>query len=200
MVDLNFEKLDGLIPAVVQDARSNKVLMVAFMDKTALEKTIETKLATFYSRTRRSIWVKGESSGNYLRVKELIPDCDHDTLLVRVLPDGPTCHTGSRTCFHESGSSVDILFELEEVIAQRRDNPKPASYTSDLFGKGLDRVAQKLGEEAVELIIAAKNSDDTAFRSEAADLLFHFMTLLALRKVPIDNVFAELAARRTEDK
>ena len=200
MADLNFEKLDGLIPAVVQDARSNKVLMVAFMDKTALEKTIETKLATFYSRTRRSIWVKGESSGNYLRVKELIPDCDHDTLLVRVLPDGPTCHTGSRTCFDEGGSGVDILFELEEVIAQRRDNPKPASYTSDLFGGGLDRVAQKLGEEAVELIIAAKNSDDTAFRSEAADLLFHFMTLLALRNVPIDNVFAELAARRAEDK
>jgi len=200
MVDLNFKKLDGLIPAVVQDARSNKVLMVAFMDKTALEKTIETKLATFYSRTRRSIWVKGESSGNYLRVKELIPDCDHDTLLVRVLPDGPTCHTGSRTCFDESGSGVDILFELEEVIAQRRDNPKPASYTSDLFGQGLDRVAQKLGEEAVELIIAAKNSDDTAFKSEAADLLFHFMTLLALRNVPIDNVFAELAARRSEDK
>ena len=200
MVDLNFEKLDGLIPAVVQDARSNKVLMVAFMDKTAVEKTIETKLATFYSRTRRSIWVKGESSGNYLRVKELIPDCDHDTLLVRVLPDGPTCHTGSRTCFDESGSGVDILFELEEVIAQRRDNPKPASYTSGLLGEGLDRVAQKLGEEAVELIIAAKNSDDTAFRSEAADLLFHFMTLLALRNVPIDNVFAELAARRSEDK
>jgi len=200
MADLNFEKLDGLIPAVVQDARSNKVLMVAFMDKTALEKTIETKLATFYSRTRRSIWVKGESSGNYLRVKELIPDCDHDTLLVRALPDGPTCHTGSRTCFNERGSGVDILFELEEVIAQRLDNLKPASYTSDLFGEGLDRVAQKLGEEAVELIIAAKNSDDTAFRSEAADLLFHFMTLLAVRNVPIDNVFAELAARRSEDK
>lgn len=195
-MELNFEKLDGLVPAIVQDARSNKVLMLAFMNRESLERTFETGLATFYSRTRQKLWTKGETSGNYLRVKEVVPDCDEDTVLVRVVPDGPACHTGSQTCFQVSQS--ETLSELTEVIERRRDNPNHGSYTSQLFSEGVDRIAQKVGEEAVEVVIAAKNEDDNAFKSEVADLLFHLMTLIAARKMRIDDVLAVLADRRAE--
>jgi len=196
-MEMNFDKLDGLIPAVVQDARSSAILMVAFMNKCALEKTAETGLATFYSRSRRELWVKGETSGNFLRVEELIADCDRDTLLVRAVPDGPVCHTGSKTCFQQSDSNIDVLCELTSVIEQRRDEPTPGSYTSKLFSDGLDRIAQKVGEEAVELIIAAKNHGEEAFKSEAADLLFHFMALLAARNLRLDDVLDVLRERRS---
>ncbi|HKP69176.1 MAG TPA: bifunctional phosphoribosyl-AMP cyclohydrolase/phosphoribosyl-ATP diphosphatase HisIE [Pyrinomonadaceae bacterium] len=195
---LNFDKLGGLIPAVVQDYRSNKLLMVAFMNEASFNQTMETGLATFYSRSRRAIWVKGETSGNYLHVKEVIPDCDSDTVLVRVAADGPVCHTGSQTCFDQSDTAVDVLYELADVIESRRNDPKPGSYTSQLFSEGLDRIAQKVGEESVELIIAAKNNDDDAFKAEAADLLFHYLTLLTARNVSLDEIFAVLRERRTE--
>ena len=170
--------------------------MLAFMNRDAIDTTIETGLATFYSRSRRKIWVKGESSGNFLHVKEVMHDCDQDTLLLRVVPEGPVCHTGSQTCFNQDATTSDVLVELTDVIERRRDEPKAGSYTSKLFGEGLDRIAQKVGEEAVELIIAAKNNDDAAFASEAADLLFHFMTLLAARNLSIDDVLAILKERR----
>lgn len=194
-----FEKYaDGLVPAIVQDAGTDQVLMLGFMSEASLEKSIETGLATFYSRSRNRLWTKGETSGNFLHIKEILTDCDNDTLLIKATPDGPTCHTGSQTCFSGDRPRLNknILFELEKIIEQRRTEPVEKSYTAKLFSKGINKIAQKVGEEAVELVIEAKDDNVEAFKSEAADLLFHFLVLLRAKDVAFDDVLATLNERR----
>lgn len=196
-MNINFEKYaDGLAPAIVQDAATGRVLMLGFMNREALDLTIERGKATFFSRTRRGIWTKGETSGNFLNVVQVLTDCDNDTILVRAIPAGPTCHTGADTCFGESNEHPDFLFELERVVRQRRDEPDENSYTSKLFARGINKVAQKVGEEAVELVIEAKDDDRDLFKNEAADLLYHLMVLLAAKDVSLGEVMETLKERR----
>lgn len=194
-----FEKYaDGLVPAIVQDAATDQVLMLGFMSEASLEKSVETGLVTFYSRSRNTVWTKGETSGNFLRIKQILSDCDNDTLLIKADPDGPVCHTGTPTCFadDQTHANKNILFELEKIIEQRQTDPLEDSYTSSLFAKGINKIAQKVGEEAVELVIEAKDENIDAFKSEAADLLFHFLVLLRAKNVAFDDVLATLAERR----
>jgi len=196
-----FEKYaDGLVRAIVQDAATEEVLMLGFMNETALEQSDATSLATFYSRSRGKLWTKGESSGNFLHIEEILLDCDKDTLLIRARPDGPICHTGSRTCFSKDEvadrSYRNILFELETLIDERRTAPVEESYTAKLFSKGINKIAQKVGEEAVELVIEAIDDNAKAFKSEAADLLFHFLVLLRAKNVNLDDVLTTLNERR----
>ncbi|MDY6801700.1 MAG: bifunctional phosphoribosyl-AMP cyclohydrolase/phosphoribosyl-ATP diphosphatase HisIE [Bacteroidota bacterium] len=191
---LNFNKLNGLIPAIIQDCNTKEVLMLGFMNREAYEKTIEKKLVTFYSRTRNELWTKGETSGNYLNVKEIIPDCDNDTLLVLAEPVGPVCHTGSKTCFGEQ-KSVFNLNDLQRVIDQRRNEMPEGSYTTKLFAKGINKIAQKVGEEAVELIIEAKDNNDELFLNEAADLTYHLLVLLSAKDFGIKDVINVLDKR-----
>lgn len=199
-MELQFEKYrDGLVPAIVQDAETRQVLMLGFMNEAALLTTQETARVTFYSRTRRKLWTKGETSGNFLHVREILVDCDNDTLLITATPEGPVCHTGSSTCFggnprREVGENV--LFELEHVIDQRRSEPSQNSYVSRLFAEGLNRIAQKVGEEAVEVVIAVKDENIDDFKSEAADLLFHFLILLRSKEVKLREVLDVLLERR----
>lgn len=191
---------DGLVPAIVQDPISGNVLMLGFMNEEAVERTIETRRVTFFSRSRNRLWTKGETSGNFLELESLHSDCDNDTLLIKARPLGPVCHTGQGTCFGETGDdragSLGFLKTLADVIANRRLSADPDSYVAALFGKGLNAVAQKVGEEAVELVIAAKDEDLEAFRSEAADLLFHYLLLLDEKGVTLDEVIGVLAARQ----
>jgi len=195
-ITLDFEKYtDSLMPVVVQDFLTAKVLMLGFMNADALEKTTSTGKVTFYSRSKKRLWTKGETSGNSLDVREIMVDCDRDTLLIKALPAGPVCHAGSDTCFGETNIDDSFLFVLENVIKDRRTNPRSGAYTSKLFEKGLDKIAQKVGEEAVELIIEAKNSDDEPFRAEAADLLYHFLVLLAARNIEFSSVITVLEKR-----
>lgn len=195
-MNIDFQKYaDGLVPAIVQDSRTNKVLMLGFMNEEAFELTQKTGKATFYSRSRQTLWVKGETSGNFLTVENVLLDCDSDTLLIKAEPTGPVCHTGSDTCFSEKNEPADFLFALEEVITARKASPAENSYTSKLFAAGLNKIAQKVGEEAVELVIEAKDSDDEAFKSEAADLLYHFLVLLAEKKIVLREVYDTLRRR-----
>ena len=193
---IDFEKYaGGLAPAIIQDARTQKVLMLGFMNAESLKLTQATGKATFYSRSRNRLWTKGETSGNYLHVNEILQDCDSDTILIKATPSGPVCHTGADTCFGEKNESEDFLLRLEEIINDRKANPKEGSYTSSLFSKGLNKIAQKVGEEAVELIIEAKEDDDQRFKSEAADLLYHLLVLFAARNIELQEVFDTLKAR-----
>lgn len=196
---LNFEKSDGLIVCVVQDAISDRVLMVGYMNKEALLKTMETKLVTFYSRSKKRLWTKGETSNNYLNLIEIVTDCDADALLVKANPTGPVCHTGSDTCFNEINSSFSLKY-LEQIIRDRISNPSPDSYTSKLLKQGINKVAQKVGEEAVELVIEAKDDDKEKFLNEAADLTYHYLLLLAAKDVSLDNVLAVLNQRHQPKK
>ncbi len=199
MTNLNFDKLNGLIPAVVQDAATDKVLMVGFMNREALEKTRQTGMVTFYSRTRRQIWTKGETSRNYLRVKDIMPDCDGDTLLVKALPDGPVCHTGQDTCFNEiNEGNLSFLSTLEDIIESRKDELPDTSYTAKLFNAGLKRIAKKVGEEAIELVQEAESNDNERFLSEAADLMYHIQVLLAARKLGLSDVAKTLRQRHSK--
>ncbi len=194
-----FEKYpDGLVPGIVQDAVTDQVLMLGFMSEASLHKSVETGLVTFYSRSRNTVWTKGETSGNFLHIEEILTDCDNDTLLIKAKPDGPICHTGAPTCFDgdKSHANKSILFELEKIIEQRRTGQDENSYTSKLFSKGINKIAQKVGEEAVELVIEAKDDNVEALKSEAADLLFHFLVLLRAKNVPLDDVLATLNERR----
>ena len=186
---------DGLVPAIVQDDRTGKVLMLGFMNDEAFNKTSESGKVTFYSRSKKRLWTKGEESGNFLDLKSITPDCDRDTLLVKAIPRGPVCHTGADTCFAETNNSIDFIYQLEEVIAGRQQNPAEGSYTSALFKKGLNAIAQKVGEEAVELVIEAKDNDDDKFLNEAADLLFHYMILLKEKKHCLKDVADVLEKR-----
>jgi phosphoribosyl-ATP pyrophosphohydrolase/phosphoribosyl-AMP cyclohydrolase len=193
---INFEKYaDGLAPAIVQDADTRQVLMLGFMNAHALERTRETGLVTFFSRSRRTIWTKGETSGNHLAAKEILIDCDADTILVRATPAGPVCHSGSDTCFAEENRHEDYLFELERVVSARKGDPQAGSYTSSLFASGLNKIAQKVGEEAVELIIEAKDTDPSRFRAEAADLLYHFLVLCTEKGVTYQSNLEVLEQR-----
>jgi phosphoribosyl-ATP pyrophosphohydrolase/phosphoribosyl-AMP cyclohydrolase len=185
---------DGLIPVIVQDAVSNKVLMLGFMNEEALNKTNAEGKVTFFSRSRQRIWTKGETSNHFLLVKEIIADCDNDTLLIKASPTGPVCHTGADTCFNENNSSFS-LYTLEEVIADRKNNPSTESYTSSLFAKGLNKVAQKVGEEAVELVIETKDDNKEKFLNEAADLLYHYLVLLQAKNYKLEDVIDILGKR-----
>lgn len=197
---LNFKKYaDGLVPAIVQDADTQAVLMLGFMNEEAFRQTQESGRVTFYSRSRQQLWTKGETSGNYLDVVSIKADCDEDTLLITARPTGPVCHTGEATCFGDASLSqapTDMLLELENVIDQRRSGKTEGSYVASLFEKGINKIAQKVGEEAVELVIEAKDQDLSKFRSEAADLLFHYLILLRAKGVSINDVIDELDARR----
>lgn len=185
---------DGLVPAIVQDANTNKVLMLAFMNQTAFEKTKKEGKVTFFSRSKNRLWTKGETSGNFLNVKSILLDCDNDTILIKANPDGPACHTGSDTCFNEKNTGY-FLVELQKIIADRKNNPSEKSYTSSLFKEGLNRMAQKVGEEATELIIEAKDNNPNLFKNEAADLIFHLLVLLTAKDVSLDEVVEVLEKR-----
>lgn len=203
---LDFEKYaDGLVPAIVQDAETRKVLMLGFMNAEAFEITRESGKVTFFSRTRQIIWTKGETSGNFLRVEKILIDCDNDTLLIKANPVGAVCHTGADTCFGEENFFVEkqrdegnknYIFELEKIIQQRKTEPNADSYTSKLFARGINKIAQKVGEEAVELIIEAKDDDDELFKNEASDLIYHFLVLLAAKDVSLEDVIEVLEKRK----
>jgi phosphoribosyl-ATP pyrophosphohydrolase/phosphoribosyl-AMP cyclohydrolase len=192
---LDFDKLNGLVPAVIIDT-ANIVLMVGFMNREALQKTIETKKVTFYSRSKKRLWTKGESSGNFLNVVEVKKDCDNDTLLIRARPDGNVCHTGDYTCFGEDKpKDVPFLTYLEDLIDSRKRNMPEKSYTTKLFQQGENRIIQKLGEEAIETVIAAKNNDRDELINETSDLIFHLLVLLAQKEIRFDEVISELEKR-----
>jgi len=169
---------DGLVPAIIQDDATSKVLMLGFMNEAALAKTEELNKVTFFSRSKNRLWTKGEESGNFLLLKSISADCDDDSLLIKVDPVGPVCHTGADTCWSEKNINSNFLFELEKIIVDRNNNPSEKSYTSSLFEKGINKIAQNVGEEAVELVIEAKDNDANLFKNEAADLLFHYLILL----------------------
>ena len=203
MIDMNnidFSKCNGLVPAIIQDADTSNVLMLGYMNTGAVEKTINTGLVTFWSRSRDRLWQKGEESGNILKLIEISLDCDNDSLLLKVKPTGPTCHTGTDTCWgFENKSNALFLNELETVIKDRKDNPSNQSYTSSLFTKGINKVAQKVGEEAVELVIEAKDDDKELFLNEAADLMFHYLILLVAKGFSLGDVIAVLESRNNKE-
>jgi phosphoribosyl-ATP pyrophosphohydrolase/phosphoribosyl-AMP cyclohydrolase len=198
-MSIDYSKGNGLVPVVVQDWLTNKVLMLGYMNEEALKKTKAEGKVTFYSRTKERLWTKGETSGNFLNVKEIIADCDDDTLLIKAEPIGPTCHTGSDTCFNESnGTNALFLHYLQDIIVQRKNSTADKSYTKLLFDKGINKIAQKVGEEAVELVIEAKDSDDDLFKNEAADLLFHLLVLLEAKEVKLEDVVDVLRKRHKQ--
>ncbi len=193
---MDFEKLGGIIPAIVQDSRTDRVLMLGFMDPEALEKTREEGRVTFFSRTRNRLWTKGEESGNFLHVEEILEDCDSDTLLIKARPEGPVCHTGSDTCFDEvNRRGPEFLNQLQELIHRRREEMPENSYTTRLFREGINKIAQKVGEEAVELVIESKDQNDDLFLNEAADLLYHLLVLLSAKGTGIGEVVGLLEQR-----
>ena len=195
---IDFSKYaDGLAPAIIQDEATGKVLMLGFMNEEALAKTKELQKVTFYSRSKKRLWTKGEESGNFLLLKLIAADCDNDTLLIKVNPVGPVCHTGADTCFNEKNESNNFLLQLEKIIADRKNNPTDESYTSSLFKKGINKIAQKLGEEAVELVIEAKDDNADLFKDEAADLLFHYLILLQAKGFELNDVIGVLKERHT---
>ncbi|MBT8270834.1 MAG: bifunctional phosphoribosyl-AMP cyclohydrolase/phosphoribosyl-ATP diphosphatase HisIE [Flavobacteriaceae bacterium] len=198
MTNLDFQKYsDGLVPAIVQDAITRTVLMLGFMNEEAYRKTSETQRVTFYSRTKQRLWTKGEESGHYLQVHSISADCDNDTLLIKAKPAGPTCHTGSDSCWDEENKShYGFLSSLEDIITDRVQNFKPEeSYVSKLFSNGINKIAQKVGEEAVELVIEAKDSNDDLFIDESADLLFHYLILLKAKGFELEDVVSRLESR-----
>jgi len=199
MKALDFTKFDGLLPAVIQDAQTDKVLMVGFMNAEALSATRASGQVTFYSRSKSRLWTKGETSGNFLEVVAIIPDCDDDTLLIKVNPKGPTCHTGTDTCFGETNEDpTKFIKYLESVISLRKKSARDESYTADLFHKGINKIAQKVGEEAVELVIEAKDDDQALFIGEAADLFYHYLVLLEAKEIPFKMIIDELKERHSK--
>ena len=210
MSDINFdESPDGLLPAVIQDAQTAKVLMLGYMNREAYNKTAAENIVTFFSRSKQRLWTKGETSGNFLHVREMLTDCDGDTLLIKATPDGPTCHTGADTCFDEVNREKanpavrrhgrgQFLNHLQGIIHDRKVNPSDTSYTTTLFNQGINKIAQKVGEEAVELVIEAKDDNDDLFRGEAADLLFHFLVLLEQKNIDLDDIVSVLQSRHAK--
>ena len=193
-MNIDFNKGDGLVPVIIQDNNTLQVLMLGYMNLEAYEKTKKEGKVTFYSRSRQCLWTKGETSGNYLYVKDIQIDCDSDTILIKADPVGPTCHTGSTSCFKEE-TAKGFIYELEEVIDQRIADDDPNSYTNKLFKKGINKVAQKVGEEAVEVIIEAKDNDDDLFKNEAADLMYHFLILLKAKGFKFEDIEEVLKGR-----
>ena len=195
-MEIDFEKHGGLVPVVVQDVKTRVVLMVAFMNREALKTTIDSGKVTFFSRTKGRLWTKGESSGHFLLLKEIIQDCDNDSLLIKAEPIGPTCHTGADSCFNESNNdSIAFIRLLSQTIKERKNQPNDTSYTASLFKKGINKVAQKVGEEAIELVIEAKDDNKELFLGEAADLLYHYLVLLEAKGYSLDEVVKVLEAR-----
>lgn len=193
---IDFSKYsDGLVPAIVQDIESGKVLMLGFMNAAAIEITLSTKKVTFFSRSKNRLWTKGEESGHFLNYKDMLLDCDADSLLVKAVPVGPTCHTGSDTCFGEENNSAHFLPYLETVIASRKNDSPDSSYVASLFSKGINKIAQKVGEEAVELVIESKDDNDLLFLNEASDLLFHYLILLQAKGYSLQDVIEILKNR-----
>ncbi|MBI3789102.1 MAG: bifunctional phosphoribosyl-AMP cyclohydrolase/phosphoribosyl-ATP diphosphatase HisIE [Ignavibacteriales bacterium] len=194
---LNFSKLGGLIPAIIQDANSLQVLMVGFMNRDAVEKTLAERKTIFWSRTKQRLWQKGETSGNTLEVLSVETDCDNDALLIKAIPLGPVCHTGTYTCFGEqsSKSSGDVFGQLEKIVRNRQEQMPEQSYTAKLFQEGTSRIAQKVGEEAVEVVVAAMQNDATALKAESADLLYHLIVLLREKGLSLNDVAEELRVR-----
>ena len=194
---IDFEKMGGLVPAIVQDADTKNVLMLGFMNQEAYDKTIETRKVTFWSRTRQTLWTKGETSGHFLHLVGMAIDCDHDTLLVKVHPDGPTCHTGTDTCWGEDNASEPLAFlkELQDFIGKRHEEMPEGSYTTKLFRDGVNKIAQKVGEEALETVIEATNGDQEHLVYEASDLLYHLMVLLTHKGLRIEDLAEELHRR-----
>jgi phosphoribosyl-ATP pyrophosphohydrolase/phosphoribosyl-AMP cyclohydrolase len=193
-MEIDFIKGNGLVPVVIQDNNTLQVLMLGYMNEEAFKKTREEGKVTFFSRSKNRLWTKGETSGNFLIVKEITIDCDNDTLLIKVNPAGPVCHTGKKSCFGEE-TAKGFIYELEQVVAQRIDNNASDSYTNRLFRKGINKVAQKVGEEAVELIIEAKDDDPELFKNEAADLLYHLLILLKTKNISFSEIEEKLESR-----
>jgi phosphoribosyl-ATP pyrophosphohydrolase/phosphoribosyl-AMP cyclohydrolase len=195
---VDFKKYgDGLVPAIVQDFTTHKVLMLGFMNEEALHKTETSGRVTFYSRSKKRLWTKGEESGNFLELKSLAVDCDNDTLLVKANPLGPVCHTGADTCWSEKNHDEDFLFYLEDIINLRRKASPENSYVASLFAKGINKIAQKVGEEAVEVVIEAKDKNDELFLNESADLLFHYLILLNAKGYKLQDVLYILQKRHS---
>jgi len=194
---IDFEKCGGLVPAIIQDAHTNNVLMLGYMNQEAVDKTVQTKKVTFWSRSRQCLWTKGETSGNFLNLVSIKVDCDNDTLLVRALPDGPTCHKGTDTCWGEDNEQNPLLFltELQDFINRRHEEMPEGSYTTSLFKDGVNRMAQKLGEEALEAVIEATNGSNEKFVYEASDMIYHLIVLLTSKGLRIEDIAAELAKR-----
>lgn len=197
MTKVDFQKCGGLVPAIIQDAKTKTVLMLGYMNEEALRKTEETGLVTFYSRSRQCLWTKGETSGNHLRMVSIKSDCDNDTLLIQANPDGPTCHTGTDTCWGEENNPNPLLFlsELNDFIEQRYKEMPEGSYTTSLFKDGLNRMAQKVGEEALELVIEATNGTNVRLIYEGSDMLYHLIVLLTSKGMRIEDMAAELMER-----
>jgi len=192
---LNFEKGNGLLPVIVQDFRTNKVLMLGFMNQEAYKQSLDSQKVTFFSRTKNRLWTKGETSGNFLTIKQILIDCDQDTILIKAEPVGNVCHTGADTCFDEKNTGrASFLSYLQEIIRTKKNTPDEG-YTSSLFKKGINKIAQKVGEEAVELVIEAKDNNDELFKNEAADLLYHFLVLLEAKNHDLDDIIAVLENR-----
>ncbi len=198
-MELNFDKMGGLVPAIIQDAETRNVLMLGFMNEEAVAKTQETGKVTFFSRTRNCLWTKGETSGNFLNVVSMAADCDNDTLLVKVHPDGPVCHTGTDTCWGESNAQEDVMFlkELQDFICRRHEEMPEGSYTTSLFQSGVNKMAQKVGEEAVETVIEACNGTDDRLIYEGADLIYHLIVLLTSKGYRIEDLARELKERHS---
>ena len=198
-MEIDFEKMNGLVPAIIQDNRTLKVLMLGFMNEEALQKTLSTKKVTFYSRSRKCLWTKGETSGNYLNVVSVKCDCDNDTLLIKAIPDGPVCHTGADTCWNESNTPNPLAFlsTLQDFIEKRREEMPEGSYTTSLFKDGINRMAQKVGEEALETVIEAVNGSNERLIYEASDMFYHLIVMLTEKGVRIERIAEELQKRHT---
>ena len=194
---LNFEKLGGLIPAIVIDESTNQVLMLGFMNKEAFEKTIASKRVTFFSRTKNALWTKGETSGNFLNLVDIKTDCDNDSLLITAKPEGPTCHTGDYSCFGVEKTNINFLNQLSALIKERKINLPEKSYTTKLFKEGANRIIQKVGEEAIETVIAAKNRDKNEIVNETADLFYHLLVMLAEQNIELEDVVNKLVERHS---
>ena len=198
-MQIDFKKYsDGLVPAIIQDFDTQKVLMLGFMNEEAFKKTEETGKATFYSRSKKRLWTKGEESGNFLMVKSVSIDCDNDTLLIKAHPIGPVCHTGADTCWSEKNHSDDFLFYLESIINLRKKASPDKSYVAKLFSKGINKIAQKVGEEAVEMVIEAKDNNEELFLNESADLLFHYLVLVNAKGHTLKQVLDVLEKRHNK--
>ena len=196
---IDFKKYtDGLAPAVIQDFKTNKVLMLGFMNEAALKKTMAEGKVTFYSRSKQRLWTKGEESGNHLLVKEVLSDCDNDTVLIKAQPLGPVCHTGADTCWSERNHPDNFLFYLEDIIKLRKASNDDTSYVRQMFKKGINKIAQKVGEEAVEMVIEAKDNNEELFLNESADLLFHYLLLLNAKGYNLQDVINVLKKRHSK--
>jgi phosphoribosyl-ATP pyrophosphohydrolase/phosphoribosyl-AMP cyclohydrolase len=193
-MNIDFNKTDGLVPVIIQDVQTLEVLMLGYMNREAYDKTVAEKVVTFYSRSKERLWTKGETSSNFLHVEDIRIDCDNDTLLIKVKADGPTCHTGSRSCFN-TGYNHNFIFQLENIVADRYANPKEGSYVNKLQAKGLNKIAQKVGEEAVETVIAALNETETDMINESSDLVFHLIVLLREKGLSLEKIARNLEER-----